>query len=87
MTIEKVNIKPVAAVPIEHHRSLPEGRYQCVAGYGSSGGIVVLREVLRGEFYIVRWNGKQKMYSDFQVGPGDNLEAWSFGALDADGHP
>ncbi|MDP3784867.1 MAG: hypothetical protein Q8R12_02205 [bacterium] len=87
MAIEKVSIKPVEAVPIEHHRSLPEGLYKRVAGYGRPGEIILLREVSKGALYLVRWDGKQNMFSDFEIGPSDKLEAWSFGAPDADGHP
>ncbi len=66
-TIEKVELKPIEAVKISHHRSLPPGRYHSYRGYGN---FYFLRKILADDpLYVVEWEGRRCMIPDFEVTP------------------
>ena len=66
-TIEKVELKPIEAVKISHHRSLPPGRYSAIHIEFRNRLYLLRKEGESGLGYIIAWQGKGMMFSDFEV--------------------
>ena len=66
--IEKVELKPIEAVKVSHHRSLPPGRYMSYRGWKNFYFLARVTDP-PGTLYLVEWGGKGQMITDFEVTP------------------
>jgi hypothetical protein len=71
--VTKVDIAPVVPTKITHHRELPYGSYKLVLS-GFRESCCVVRRLQDGALYLVDWQGKGKMLSQFDLHADGSIE-------------